>query len=450
MSADATFQGRVKDASRQEGSLHGIGGLTRAEELLDPEHQRVEEPRSGRGRQVREGGDDPRASAADRRGEGRIIDVPVQDQGRGAEAVGVFDDEGDRVPQLGLADSAEGRAVIARVLLDVAGVSGLTPPDRAPQKVPRPDSLVAGLPDGVAFQTGHRLDPLGLALEVAPFGHALERFERVEAVDLDVASGRHDGPGHGETERDFERRKPPGHRQARSGHQREPQLASRLHHLKRLGTAIGEMLIIEDGHGAAGGAEDVGDRAIHLPSRVELLELVVERIIAVLADQEDRVHRELSGPERERVGDRRGEPDVVPLCLVATKIGLVRGLLDEEARHVAGRVVEAAPVVEDEAVEEAADDVVGVREVVVNRRDRRDFGPRRVRRGESPGLSFWRQSGHADRGARRSEKRPPRRLQSHRDLSPIALSLAGPGPDRIGPVHRTVNHQAEQAGINEG
>ena len=114
--------------------------------------------------------------------------MAVQDQGRGAKAVGVVDDEGDRSVQDRGRVAGCRRGEVAGVLLDVAGVDGVAAAQGVAQQLPRPDALVSGPPDGIAFQVGDRLDALGLALAVAPLCHALKGFQGVEAEDLEVAA----------------------------------------------------------------------------------------------------------------------------------------------------------------------------------------------------------------------------------------------------------------------
>ena len=216
---------------------------------------------------------------------------------------------------------AAGSVEVPRILPDVARVDGVAAAQGVVQEIPRPGALVAGLPDGVAFQVGHGGDALRLAAAVAALGDALERLQRVEAEDLQVAprGDQHlvELPAQG----DLQLRQPPGHRQARAGHQRDLLRRRGLDHVGRLGPAVGEMLVDEDRHRAARGPEDVEHLAEVPAPRVELLELLVVGILAVLGDQQDGVDGQLAGAERQGVGDRRAEADPMPLGLGTAQVG---------------------------------------------------------------------------------------------------------------------------------
>jgi len=119
---------------------------------------------------------------------------------------------------------------------------------------------------------------------------------------------------------------------------------------------------------AAGLAEDGGDLLHHLQARVEDLPLVVARVVAVLADEQDALDRQLVAG-RQGVGDGARDLDAE---LPADRAGqvVVRRLIDVEGVDVVPGDVQlaAAGVAEDEA----AGDVVGVRHRPVDGADDRD------------------------------------------------------------------------------
>ena len=98
VTAHPALEGGVEDAAGEQRPLDRVGGLAGAEEVLDPQHQRVEEAGAGRRGQVHQGRDDRVAAGGvvDPGGDRGVVDVAVQDQDRRAEAVDVFDHEGDR------------------------------------------------------------------------------------------------------------------------------------------------------------------------------------------------------------------------------------------------------------------------------------------------------------------------------------------------------------------
>ena len=131
------------------------------------------------------------------------------------------------------------------------------------------------------------------------------------------------------------------------------------------------------GTGRARGADDFEHFPKELPAWVELLQLLVVGILAVLGDQQNRVDGELAGSESEGIGDRGAQPNVMLCGMGPAEIGRGRNLLDEQAGDLERRLVQPMSVVNDKPVEESADDVVGMRQVVVDARERRDFGTRR-------------------------------------------------------------------------
>ena len=170
--------------------------------------------------------------------------MAVEDQHGGAKAIGVLDKEGGRDPNHGDGVAERRRGEVASVLPDVAGVDRVGTAEGVAEHLPRPHPLVAGVPDGVAFQAGDGRD--ALACPVRGVGHALEGLEGVEAVDLEVAAGGDEHFLDRPAERDFELRPSPGDRQAGAGHQGDVQRLGLVDHLVGLGPAVVEMLVDED------------------------------------------------------------------------------------------------------------------------------------------------------------------------------------------------------------
>ena len=130
---------------------------------------------------------------------------------------------------------------------------------------------------------------------------------------------------------------------------------------------------------------DVEHLAEVLPAGIELLELGVERIIAVLGDQRARRRPRACRAQGEGVGDRRAQPHAVLRLALARPRSVASGsLLDDTGwrsrRGADVRVRQSCRRgvlgVDGEAVEEPADDVVGVREVEIDARQSGDPGPR--------------------------------------------------------------------------
>src|SRR5262245_35978369 len=99
------------------------------------------------------------------------------------------------------------------------------------------------------------------------------------------------------------------------------------------------MLVNEDGDALARVAEALEDLAEELGPRIELLELLVERIVPVLGDQEGAVHSELPGAKRQGIGDRRTQADAVLLRLGQAEV-VGRSLGEVHAGNSEGRTME--------------------------------------------------------------------------------------------------------------
>ena len=131
-------------------------------------------------------------------------------------------------------------------------------------------------------------------------------------------------------------------------------------HRECFGSTVRQMFVNKDRHSMSGGLEDLVNLSEILAAGVELLEFVVVGVVAMLADQEDGVDGELAGAESQGVGDIRAQADVVPFGLVAAEVGGVADLFDVDARDVEVGNVRVVAVVDREAVEETADDVIRV------------------------------------------------------------------------------------------
>src|SRR5262245_3915250 len=153
----ARLQRPIEDAAGQQGALHGVRRLTGRQELLDLHRQRLEE-RGARRRRQEEQGRIRLLFAGDAGGEGRVIDVAVEQQHRRLEAVAVLHDE--RYRPLREGGPARRRGELPAVVADVADVERRAAAQGVLQQLPRPDAVVAGLPDGVALQAGDSLDAL--------------------------------------------------------------------------------------------------------------------------------------------------------------------------------------------------------------------------------------------------------------------------------------------------
>src|SRR5205807_4353141 len=126
-------------------------------------------------------------------------------------------------------------------------------------------AAVARLPHRVALQAGH--GPHALLTARAPLDHALERLQRVDAVDLQLAARHHQRLADARPERQFQLRPAPGDRQAGPGVQREADLAGGGGHLKSPFAVVIEVFVAEDGDAAAGLAEDLDDALEQLVAR---------------------------------------------------------------------------------------------------------------------------------------------------------------------------------------
>ncbi len=233
----------------------------------------------------------------------------------------------------------------------------------ASQQVPVPEAGVARLPDVLAGQTGDRLDAGFAAL--APLHHHLQGLQAVKAVDFQRPVAGDQAFFDGRVEAQFQLRPPPRHRQARPGHQREFQLLRPADHLFAPGEGVRQVLVVVDRHAAPGLAEDGGDLLHHFQARVEDLALVVARVVAVFADEQDAFDRQLA-VHQQGVADGARDADAEVLGQVARQV-VVGRLIDVERGDVEFRHVGLAG--QDVAVEETAGDVIRMGERPVDGRD---------------------------------------------------------------------------------
>ncbi len=63
MVADPAFQRDVQNPAGKQGSFDGVGGLSRADEILNSQYQRVEEARARGSGQIGQGRDDRLAAS---------------------------------------------------------------------------------------------------------------------------------------------------------------------------------------------------------------------------------------------------------------------------------------------------------------------------------------------------------------------------------------------------
>ena len=179
----------------------------------------------------------------------------------------------------------------------------------------------------------------------------------------------------------------PGHRQRGAGHQRRAETGRALAHPAAVVPVVGEVLVVEDGDAASARRQDAADLLHEIAARVELLLLLVPGVVPVLADQQHPVDREGIAPEGQGAGNAvvDGDPvlggDIPADVGVGKLVDVHRGDLDlRRDQAVVGR----------EALEELADENVGVRAAEILGDDRGDAfaggqGRRRKLRRPPPG-----------------------------------------------------------------
>ena len=157
----------------------------------------------------------------------------------------------------------------------------------------RPDVVAHCFPEIIAAVGLHPLDS-GLATAPA-FHHALQGFEAVEVIAIDAAVADAECFADLGAEGHFDGRGPPGDGEAGAGLEGELQLTGGVVHFLGPVPVPREVLVVEDGHGAATLAEDVHDLGEELIAWVLGLSLFVLGVIAMLADEDDAVDGEFAG-----------------------------------------------------------------------------------------------------------------------------------------------------------
>jgi hypothetical protein len=276
---------------------------------------------------------------------------------------------------------------------------GVAPAQRGVDEILGPDPFLVRLPESIAPV---RLNPSdsGLAA-LAPFDHALDGLETVKVVTVNAPVTDTHRFADSASERHLDRRRSPGDGQARSGHQREPQLPGRVVHLLRPLPLPRQMFVVEDRHRAPAVLEDLDDLLEELVPRVKGLTLLVARITSMLADEQHAIDRKRAPSQGKRLryggkpfhGGKFLQPR--PAHVIVTN------LVDVDRDQIHLRVmVSAVPAI---ALEETIDDVLRMGVLEVRGADRGELGSRFALRRE-----------HEGRGAHSEKQGSPRDL--HGDL----------------------------------
>ena len=154
------------------------------------------------------------ASALQPRGEIEILDGAIEHQHGGLEAVAILDEVRrgilGQLRQLARCDQ------ILRAAVGHGEAQGrVAARERRGQQFLGIAAVLAGFPDGIAFQQLHGFDA-GLAA-LAPLHHALQAFEGVKIHGVGAALAHHQGVFDLAAQRQFDGGQPPGDRQRRSG-----------------------------------------------------------------------------------------------------------------------------------------------------------------------------------------------------------------------------------------
>ena len=241
---------------------------------------------------------------------------------------------------------------------------------------------------GSELRPGHRGNRSDAGLAAAPaLEEGLDELEVVESAHLGRAAPRlrfgdadHDRVADGCVERPVGAGgKSPRERDRRAGQQRDAEPLGVVHHARRVGVAPRQVLIDEDRHGAPCHHHRRHAGVEHPAARVQLLLELAPAVVAVLADDHDAVDVDAGPPEGERLADRaeppyavfveRRDPDVGP----GDRLVVARSELFE----VHGCDIDAGVLVlpvERVAIEQAADDHVGMRAGKVHAAEHRDLG----------------------------------------------------------------------------
>jgi len=339
MALDAGFEGEIEDAAREEGTLDGVRRFAGDEEFLDFLDEAAKVVMRAAVLEVHEGRDGLGA-ADDVDGDGEIFDGSGEEEGGAEEAVVVFDDEDGG----GLDEGFQ-----------VAGFAGFTVGEGLIEEALGPGVRGEELPTGFAFEALDAFDT-GFAAGAA-FGHGLEGFEDVEAVDIESAVGYGDGVALPLAPGSVDGGLAVGYRGGRAGEHGELEFAGDFNHAVGLAEAPGEVFIVEQRDRAATLAKDVGDFEEHLKAGVEALLLVVKGVVAVFADEYDAIDGKFISAEGKGVGDGAVHGDFVFAGEGAADV--LRGeLFEEEGDDLGAGIGRALVLVE--AFEVLADDDVAV------------------------------------------------------------------------------------------
>ena len=150
-------------------------------------------------------------------------------------------------------------------------------------------------------QTLNRTDA-GLS-PLSPLHLALQDFQSVEPVPLDHVEADDQRPVDLPAQGMFPIGPAPDHRQGRAGPEGYLHLPGGFVHPAGVLPAVREVFVIENGHRAAGFSDDARDLLKEIAAGQHLLSQPGHRIVSVLADQQDPVHRQLVASQSQ------GRPD---------------------------------------------------------------------------------------------------------------------------------------------
>ena len=167
----------------------------------------------------------------------------------------------------------------------------------------------------------------------------------------------------------FDPRFAPGQGQRRAGHQRDVQLLRPVPHPPGVAVVVGEVLVAEHRNRTPAFGENAGDLFEEVSARVHVAPPLVPRVVAVLANQQHRVHAQGVAPGVQRPADTRvhGHAELfryrqADICL--------EDVVDVQGDHVDLRG--EVPLVDRPALQELRYDNVGVGEGMIDRTDRGD------------------------------------------------------------------------------
>lgn len=169
---------------------------------------------------------------------------------------------------------------------------------------------------------------------------------------------------HAPVERRIVRRPPERHRNAGTGHEREAQFARPVVHPPRLLPLVGELLIDEHRTRTAACLKHPHHLLEVLVARIELLVLLVGRIVAVLADEENAVNSQFAGTERKGLGDSGRFANAIGASQAPPYVRRMK-LIHPQRRHLERRRV--ILFIDPVPFQEAGNEIVRVRPDVIGR-----------------------------------------------------------------------------------